>query len=98
LLQTTTVEPKGLLAFQAANVTGTQQIPVEVRPGSSVSDVTTSLVDIMSLPDDIPWALRDDGSSVYLDDARPIGEQLKPGSRVTITPRAHLGGAAGARG
>ena len=89
-------ERRGVLAFRAANVTSSQQIPVEVSRSSSVSAVTSSIVDRMSLPDDVPWALRDDGSSAYLDDDRPIGDQLEPGARVTITPRAHLGGAPGA--
>ena len=39
------------------------------------------------------WALRDDDSSAYLDESRPIGSQIGPSSRVTITPQTHLGGA-----
>ena len=47
----------------------------------------------MALPDDVAWALRDDDSSTYLDESRPIGSQIGPGARVTITPQTHLGGA-----
>jgi hypothetical protein len=43
------------------------------------------------LPENVPWALRDEQTSAYLDDARPIGEQLHPGARVTVTPKTHLG-------
>jgi len=49
------------------------------------------IVSLMSLPADVPWALRDDGSSAYLDSERPIGDQIEPGARVTITPKTHLG-------
>ncbi len=98
MIETTTKrasQPRGVLAFRAANVTGTQQIPVEVASSWSVSAVTSSIVDRMSLPDDVSWALRDDGSSAYLDDERTIGDQIEPGTRITITPRAHLGGTPG---
>ena len=36
----------------------------------------------MSLPDDVSWSLRNDGSSVYLDESLPIGDQV--GSTVQI--------------
>jgi hypothetical protein len=77
--------------FLANNVTGTQSIPVEVDAAVSAGAVTESIADRMALPDEVAWSLRDDGSSIYLDESRPIGEQIAPGSHVTITPRAHLG-------
>ncbi len=82
------------ISFFATNVTGTQSVPVEVDGGLTVRSVTDSIADRMALPDDVAWALRDDDSSAYLDDGQPIGAQIGPGSRVTITPRAHLGSAA----
>jgi hypothetical protein len=81
-----------VLMFHAANVTGTQELPIEVGPGLSVRSVTDSIAHRMALPGDVPWTLRDDGSSTYLDENRPIGEQIEPGSHVTITPKTHLGG------
>jgi hypothetical protein len=88
-LATTTAKPE-MLAFQAANVTGTQQIPLEFGHSLSVRTVTDSIVNRMSLPDDVSWALRDDGSSAYLDEDRPIGDQIESGAHLTITPKTHL--------
>ncbi len=82
------------LRFLASNITGTQSVPIEVNGGLSVRAVTDSIVDRMALPDDVGWALRDDESSAYLDDAEPIGAQIGPGTRVTLTPRTLLGAAA----
>jgi hypothetical protein len=81
-----------VLTFQAANVTGTQELPIEVVPGLSVRSVTDSIAHRMALPNDVPWSLRDDSSSTYLDEDRPIGDQIEPGTHLTITPKTHLGG------
>ena len=82
-----------VLALRATNVTGTREMPLEVQRGLSAGDVAGSIANLMALPDDVPWVLRDDRSSAFLDEGRPIGEQLAPGARVTITPKTHLGGA-----
>jgi hypothetical protein len=80
------------MVFHAANVTGTQDIPIEIGLGLSVRSVTDSIVSRMALPEDVAWTLRDDGSSVYLDEDARIGDQLEPGAHVTVTPKTHLGG------
>ena len=90
-VSTATANPE-VLMFHAANVTGTQQLPIEVVAGSSVRSVADSIAHRMALPGDVPWSLRDDGSSTYLDEDRPIGDQIEPGSHLTITPKTHLGG------
>jgi hypothetical protein len=90
-LSTATAKPE-VLMFHAANVTGTQELPIEVVPGLSVRSVTDSIAHRMALPGDVPWSLRDDGSSTYLDENRPIGDQIEPGTHLTITPKTHLGG------
>lgn len=90
-VSTATANPE-VLMFHAANVTGTQELPIEVVPGWSVRSVTDSIAHRMGLPNDVPWSLRDDGSSTYLDEDRPIGDQIEPGSHLTITPKTHLGG------
>ena len=81
------------ISFMASNITGTQSLPVEVNGGLSVRSVADSIAARMALPDDVAWALRDDDSSTYLDESRPIGSQIGPSSRVTITPQTHLGAA-----
>ena len=80
-----------VLMFHAANVTGTQEVPIEIGPGLSVRAVTDSIAHRMALPGDVAWSLRDDASSAYLDENRSIGDQIEPGSHVTITPKTHLG-------
>ena len=81
------------LSFVATNITGTQNLPIEVSGDLSARSVAESIANRMALPGDVAWALRDDDSSAYLDESRPIGSQIRPGSRVTITPKTHLGGA-----
>ena len=81
-----------VLLLHAVNVTGSQEIPVEVRPELSVRSVTDAIAHRMALPGDVAWSLRDDKSSAYLDDGGAIGDQIAPGARVTITPKSHLGG------
>jgi hypothetical protein len=80
------------LLLHAVNVTGSQEIPVEVGPELSVRSVTDAIAHRMALPGDVAWTLRDDGSAAYLDDEGAIGDQIAPGARVTITPKSHLGG------
>jgi len=78
--------------LQATDVTGTHSILArDVQRTLSAGDVARSLAAVMLLPDNVPWSLRDEGSSAFLDDDRPIGEQVEPGAKVTITPKAHLG-------
>ena len=79
------------LSFLASTVTGTQSLPMSIDGGLSARSVADSIADRMALPDDASWVLRNDDST-YLDDGRPIGEQIEPGSNVSIAPRAHLGG------
>ena len=83
-----------LLNFEVRNITGTQKIPVESPAQLSVRIVTESISHEMALPEGVPWSLRDDSSSAYLDEDAAIGDQIQPGTRVTVVPRTHLGGAA----
>ena len=79
-----------VVTIRALNVTGTQELPLEVRRDLPAEEVARSIAELMSLPQNVPWALRAD-SSAYLDDRVPIGEQLEPGATVTVTPKTHLG-------
>jgi hypothetical protein len=73
------------------DVTGCQSHQVTFEPQAPVATVARALVDHMHLPGDVAWMLRDDHSSRYLDETRPLGEQLRTGAQVTMTPKAHLG-------
>ena len=78
-----------ILAFRANTVTGAQDLPLQVRPDVSVADVTSSLVEMLELPDGA-WALRSDRGE-FLDERNRIGDLVAPGEVVTVTPRGHLG-------
>ena len=78
--------------FFATDVTGTNVLEVgDLQSSLPVSAVARTVADRMSLPDNVPWALRDESTSVYLDDDVAIGDQIDADARVAITPRTHLG-------
>jgi hypothetical protein len=79
------------LSFEAADVTGTHTAEANVQPMLPAHAVAASLVASMSLPQNVPYGLRDDSTGAFLDDAKPIGEQIGPNAKVTITPKTHLG-------
>ena len=79
------------LALEASDVTGNRLLEVmDVQRSTPAGAVAGMLSQRMALPDNIPWSLRDSHSRV-LDDNRPIGDQVEPGERVTVYPKAHLG-------
>ena len=82
---------ESMIRFRAHGVTGTDAIEVEFQRSAPVDAVAQSLAEMMNMPADVPWGLRDDGSSVYLED-RPIGDQIQPGAAISLTPKTHLGG------
>jgi hypothetical protein len=92
-MSTTLAPPRadGLLRLHASNVTGTRSLPVDVPAGRPAEEVARSIASLMALPDNVPWALRDDGSAAYLVDADPIGTQVGPATHVTVVPKTHLG-------
>ena len=80
------------LTLEASDVTGTQQVTIEgISAGLSAGSLAEALADRLELPDNVSWALRLDSTSAYLDDTRSIGDQIGTETRVTLTPRAHLG-------
>ena len=82
----------GTLSFEVTNVTRDDFVTVsDVQPTLPARAVAHALAAKMLLPQNTPWALRDEDTSVYLDDETAIGEQVSPGARLTVTPKAHLG-------
>ena len=80
------------LSFQAFDVTGSFSVDLtEIQGALPVSTVAATVATMMHLPENIPYALRDDLSTQYLDDSMPIGDAIQPGARLTITPKTHLG-------
>jgi hypothetical protein len=86
-------EPSGpFLSLEAADVTGTQSVVAQDVQGTALTGaVAKALAAMMRLPENVPWGLRDDATSRFLDDEKPIGEQLGPHAKVTVTPKTHLG-------
>lgn len=80
------------LRLNAIDVTGTHSVEAEeVQRTLPAGAVANWLAKKMLLPCDVPWALRDDATSEFLDDDRPIGDQVETNASVTVTPKAHLG-------
>ncbi len=87
--------------IEAGDVTGYQSMRVPLSPpggagmplASPAGSVARALAARMRLPDDVPWILRDEATGSFLQEDRPIGDQLRPGCKVVLTPKAHLGGA-----
>lgn len=88
-LMTGTPESEAL-RLEAVDVTATHEVEAEFQPGLPASAVASALASRMSLPENVPWTLHDSQGG-FLDDEKPIGDQLKPGSRVTVAPKTHLG-------
>lgn len=81
-----------LISFLATDVTGTHELEVEdLQRTLPAFEVARTVANRMSLPDNVPWVLRDESTSAYLDDEAAIGDQIAPNARVSITPRTHLG-------
>ncbi len=86
------MEPPDVFDFEASDVTGTHSVSARgVQRALRTREVADSLARTMALPKSVPWALRDESTSAFLDDEKPIGEQLRPGAKVTLTPKTHLG-------
>jgi hypothetical protein len=81
-----------VLSFEAGDVTGTHSVIAnDVQRTLPAGMVAKALAARMSLPQNVPWALRNESTSAFLDDDKPIGDQLAPGAKVTLTPKTHLG-------
>jgi hypothetical protein len=78
--------------FVATDVTNTHLVDAtDLDRNTPAFAVANALAAQMDLPQGTPWALREDSTGTYLDDNRAIGEQIAEGSRLTLTPKTHLG-------
>jgi hypothetical protein len=79
-------------AFEASDATGSFTIEArDVQPATPAGAVARALAGRMQLPNDVPWTLVDEQTGAFLDESRPIGDQIATGSRVSLTPKSHLG-------
>ncbi len=79
------------ITFDAENVTGTACVSATFQTDLLAGAAAKALASEMALPANTPWALRNEGTSEFLDDAKPIGEQVRTGDKVIVTPKSHLG-------
>ena len=88
----TVATPEAPFSFEVTDVTGTNSfVASDVQRTIPAGAVASALADRMSLPSNVPWTLRDETSSAFLDDTVAIGDQIADRARVTITPKTHLG-------
>ena len=81
-----------LLDFEATDVTETHKVvATDVQPDLPAGAVASALASRMSLPTDVPWGLRDNRTSAFLDDNVAIGDQILTDASLTVTPKTHLG-------
>jgi hypothetical protein len=88
---TVTTRPGAPLSFEATDVTGTKTLQVQVQGDLSADAAAESVASLMALPSNVPWALRIDSSSAFLEGNVAIGDQIVPGEHLTVTPKTHLG-------
>ena len=94
IMETQTLAPapprSGSFRLRATDVTGSLEIEAEMQTSVPAGAAALSLAQSMSLPTDVPWALRDDRGA-FLDEERQIGDQIGADEKVTLTPVTHLG-------
>ena len=77
--------------FSVRDVTGTMTVEVGMRRDLPAGAVMSNVTRGLSLSSTTAYALRDEESSVYLDDTLPIGDQISARAILTATPKTHLG-------
>ena len=90
--QSSTDPGQRTVCFEATTVTGTEHVDVSDLDASILAGhAAQAIAARLDLPQNIPWALRDESSGHYLEDNRPIGEQIDPDAKLRVTPKTHLG-------
>ena len=80
------------LDFQATDVTGSRELDFDGVNGHRLArDVAMSVAGAMDLDLSMPYGLRDDQRARMLNDELPLGEQIRPGSKLVVIPKSHLG-------
>ena len=80
------------LSFSATDVTGMHTLDFDGVDGHRLtSDVAMSVAELMELPTNVPYALRDDTSARRLAEDTALGSQINPGAKLVVIPKAHLG-------
>ncbi len=80
------------MSLEVIDVTGSRTVHAsDIQRSLPAGVVAESLADRLRLPANVPWALRDEETSAFLDDEQAIGDQVDTDALVTVTPKTHLG-------
>lgn len=80
------------LTFSVSDVTGTKSMDFGGVDGHRpASEVALSVAELLELPTNNPYSLRDDTNSRMLLDDRPLGSQVEKDAKLVVIPKAHLG-------
>jgi hypothetical protein len=92
---TNTDTDSATLTVQVQNVTRTRSLSATFQRQLRADAAAATLAARLSMPANTPYALRSNRTAGFLDDAKPLGEQVTPGEKLTLTPKTHLGFAGG---
>ncbi|MGE0607276.1 MAG: hypothetical protein AB7O62_09300 [Pirellulales bacterium] len=80
------------LRFRVTDVTGQRHLELEMVDGyRTAGDVALTVAELMELPTNSPWALRDEGRGRMLDQDSAVGGQIGTDAELVVIPRSHLG-------
>ena len=82
------------LSLEVSEVTGSRTLEVDQIDGHRTSaDLARTMAAMLDLPENQPYALRDEDSQRMLLDDHPIGSQVSKTTRprLTVIPKARLG-------
>jgi hypothetical protein len=82
------------LSLEVSEVTGSRTLEMEGIDGHrTAADLARSMAAMLELPENQPYALRDEDSQRMLLDEQPVGSQISPTTRprLTVIPKARLG-------
>ena len=80
-----------VLSLELSDVTGTHSVVASnVQHSLPAGAVARAVANRFSLPENVPWSLHNDRGS-FLDDETPIGDQVTTGTKLWVSPKAHLG-------
>ena len=78
-------------SLELSDVTGTHTVVAEdVQQSLPAGAIARAVASQFSLPENVPWSLHDDRGA-FLDDEKPIGDQVQAGAKLWVSPKTHLG-------
>jgi hypothetical protein len=79
------------LTVEVQTVTRSRRCTATLHRDVHADAAAATLAARLQLPANTPYALRSSRTAGFLDDSKPLGEQVEPNERLTLTPKSHLG-------